>query len=90
MLVYGECECLAVQMLYVCVLCTSCDNSQSCVLHDLQFVNACRRCSHMEEAYSRAGLLTALYGPMSVSFCLPHHVAVSCFTICTGACTEML
>ena len=29
---------------------------------------------------------------MSVSFCLPHHVAVSAFMICRGvcACTEML
>ena len=29
---------------------------------------------------------------MSVSFCLPHHVAVSDFMICRGvfACTEML
>ena len=37
MLVYGECECFVMQMLYVCVLCVSC-----------------------EEAYSRAGLITAL------------------------------
>ena len=28
------------QMLYVCVLCASCGNSQCCVLHNLQFVNA--------------------------------------------------
>ena len=29
---------------------------------------------------------------MSVSFCLPHHVAVSAFIICSGlcACIEML
>ena len=29
---------------------------------------------------------------MSVSFCLPHHIAVSVFIICSGvcACTEML
>ena len=29
---------------------------------------------------------------MSVSFCLPHHVAASAFMICSGlcACTEML
>ena len=36
MLVYGECECFVMQMLYVCVLCTSC-SSQCCVLNDLQF-----------------------------------------------------
>ena len=42
----------------------------------------------MEEAYSRAGLITALI----VSFCLPHPVAVSALMICRGvcACTEML
>ena len=38
MLVYGECECFVMQMLYVCVLCASCGSSQCCVLHDLQFV----------------------------------------------------
>ena len=44
MLVYGECECFVMQMLYVCVLYASCGSSQSqcCVLHDLQFVNAGR------------------------------------------------
>ena len=39
MLVYGECECFVMQMLYVCVLCASCGSSQCCVLHDLQFVS---------------------------------------------------
>ena len=38
MLVYGECECFVMQMLYVCALCASCGSSQCCVLHDLQFV----------------------------------------------------
>ena len=64
MLVYGECECFVMQMLYVCVLCASCGSSQCCVLHDLQFVNAGRVedaiGDHTEEAYSRAGLITAL------------------------------
>ena len=65
MLVYGkcDCECFVMQMLYICVLCASCGSSQCCVLHDLQFVNAgrgCKRRDHMEEAYSRAGLITAL------------------------------
>ena len=36
MLVYGECECFVMQMLYVCVLCASCGSSRCCVLHDLQ------------------------------------------------------
>ena len=63
MLVYGDCECFVMQMLYVCVLCASYGSSQCCVLHDLQFVNAVRGCNtigdHTEEAYSRAGLITA-------------------------------
>ena len=42
MLVYMECECFVMQMLYVCVLCVSCGSSQCCVLHNLQFVNAGR------------------------------------------------
>ena len=50
------------------------------------------RGDHMEEAYSRAGLMTALLVAMSVSFCLPHPVAVSDFIICSGLCpcTDML
>ena len=41
---------------------------------------------HMEEAYSRAGLVTAWWTARSVSFCLSHHVAVSVFIICRGLC----
>ena len=50
------------------------------------------RGDNMEEAYSRNGLMTVLYVAMSVSFCLPHPVAVSVFIICSGLCdcTEML
>ena len=58
---YGKCECIVMQMLCVCVLSASCGSSQCCVLHDLQlmlFEDA--RGDHMEEAYSRAGLITAL------------------------------
>ena len=64
--VWGGGECFVMQMLYVCVLCASCGSSQCCVLHDLQFVNAGQGCNkdaigdHTEEAYSRAGLITAL------------------------------
>ena len=77
----------------------------SCV-HPVAVLNAafCMTCSllilvedvrgdHMEEAYSRASLMTDLGVAMSsVSFCLPHPVAVSAFMICRGlcACTEML
>ena len=79
-LVYGECECFAMPMLYVCVLCASCGSSQCCILHDLQFVNDGRGCNRR---------ITALYVAMSVS---PHPVAVSAFMICSGlcVCTEML
>ena len=46
----------------------------------------------MEEAYSRAGSMTALYVAISVSFCLPHPVAMSAFIIFRGvcACNEVL
>ena len=60
----------------------------SCV-HPVAVLNAafCMTCSllilvedaigdHTEEAYSRVGLITALYVAMSVSFCLPP----SCFS----------
>ena len=58
---HGKYECVIMQLLYVCVLCASCGNPQLCVLHDLQFVNdGEQRADHMEEAYSRAGLMTAL------------------------------
>ena len=70
----------------------------SCV-HPVAVLNAtfCMTCSllmlvddargdHMEEAYSRVGLMTALWAAMSVSFCLPHPVAMSAFIICSGLC----
>ena len=44
MLVYGKCECFVMQMLYVCILCASCDSSQCRILNDLQFVNTGRGC----------------------------------------------
>ena len=75
----------------------------SCV-HHVAVLNAafCMTCSllmlvedargdHMKEAYSRAGLITALYVSMRVSFCVSHPVAVSAFMICRSmcACTEI-
>ena len=62
MLLYGKCECFVMQMLYVCVLCASCVSSQFCVLHDLRLFMLVEhaRGDHMEEAYSKAGLITAL------------------------------
>ena len=71
MFVYGKYECFVMQMLYGCVLCASCGSSQCCSL--LMLVEDTRG-DRMEESSSRAGL-------MSVSFCLPHPVAVSAFII---------
>ena len=60
--VYAKYECFVMQMLYVCVLCASCGSPQCCFMYGLQFVNAGRDAmgDHMEEAYSRAGLMTTL------------------------------
>ena len=60
MLVYGECECFVMQMLYVCVLCTSCGSSQCCVLHDLQFVNAGRGCNRRPRTFGCVAMDSAL------------------------------
>ena len=74
------------QMLYVCVHIVAVLNAVFCMTCSLL------RGDHMEEAYSRAGLMTALWVAMSISFCLPHPAAVSVFIICSGlcACTKML
>ena len=44
MLMYRKYECFVMHMMYVCVLCASCDSSQCYILHALQFVNADRGC----------------------------------------------
>ena len=51
MLVYGECECFVMQMLYVCVLCASCGSSQCCVLHDLlnEASHGCLNMTHIHK-----------------------------------------
>ena len=41
---------------------------------------------YMEEAYYTAGIITALYVAISVSFCLPHPVVVNALMICRGLC----
>ena len=41
MLVYGKCECFIMHVV-ICVVRASSGSSQRCVMHDLQFVNACR------------------------------------------------
>ena len=67
-------------------------NAAFCITCSLFMLVEDARGDHMEDAYSGAGLMTALLGAMSVSFCVPHLVAVSVFIICSGvcACTEML
>ena len=59
MLVYGRYECFVKQM-YVCVLCASCGSSQFCMTCSLLMLVEDARGDHMDEAYSRAGLMTAL------------------------------
>ena len=56
-------------------------NAAFCMTCNLLMLVEDVRGDHMAEAYSRAGLITALYVAMSVSFCLPHPVAVSAFMI---------
>ena len=58
-------------------------NAAFCMTCSLLLLVEDARGYHTEEAYSRA---------MSVSFCLPHPVAVCAFMICMGlcACTKML
>ena len=50
MLVYGKYECFSMQMLYVCVLCASCGNSQCCMTCSLLMLVEDARGDHMEEA----------------------------------------
>ena len=68
-----------------CCMFVSCVHPAFCMTCSLLMLVEDARGDHMEEAYPRAGL-------MSVSFCLPHPVAVSPFIICSSvcACTEML
>ena len=63
MLVYGECECFVMQMLYVCVLCAyhvAVLNAAFCMTCSLLMLVEDAISDHTEEAYSRAGLITAL------------------------------
>ena len=67
-------------------------NAAFCMTCSLLLLVEDARGDNMEEAYSRVSLKGALLVAMSVSFCLPHSVAVGVFIICSGlcACTEML
>ena len=57
---YVKYECFVMHMLYVCVLCASCGSCQCCMTCSLLKLVEDERGDHMEEAYSRAGLMTAL------------------------------
>ena len=61
-------------------------NAVFCMACSLLMLVEDTRGDHMEEAYSSAGLMTALWVAMSVSICLPHPVAVSAFIISSGLC----
>ena len=58
-------------------------NAAFCMTCSLLMLVEEARDDHMEEAYARAGLMTALQVAMTLSFCLSHPVAVSVFIICT-------
>ena len=72
----SSCRCC---MLVSCVHPVAVLNAAFCMTCSLLMLLKDARGDHMEEAYSRAGLKTALYATMSVSFYLPHPVAVSVF-----------
>ena len=59
MLVYGKCECFIMHMLYVCVYPMAYLNAGFCMTCSLLMLVENAR-DHMEEAYSRAGLITAM------------------------------
>ena len=62
MLVYeGSISVFIMHMLYVCVLCASCGSSQSCILYDLQFVNAGRGWKRLQTTqHTSSGAITAV------------------------------
>ena len=62
MLVYGKCECFVMQMLYVlyCVHPVAVLNAAFGITFRLLMLVEDARRDHMEETYSRAGLITAL------------------------------
>ena len=60
MLVYGECECFVMQMLYVWVHPVAVLNAAFCMTCSLLMLVEDAIGDHTEEAYSRAGLITTL------------------------------
>ena len=92
MLVYGNCECFVMQLVYVCVLCASCGSSQCCVLLELQLVNAGRGSNRRPRGILQSQSHNCLVGSHECLLLLTHPVAVSALMICRGlcVCTEML
>ena len=79
MIVYGKYECFFMQMFvsyvhYVAVL-----NAAFCMTCCLLMLVEGAIGDHMEEAYSKAGLMAALYVAMSVSVCLRPSCCCECF-----------
>ena len=60
MLVYGECECFVMQMFVPCVHPVAVLNAAFCMTCSLLMLVEDAIGDHTEEAYSRAGLITAL------------------------------
>ena len=73
-------------MFVTCVHPVAVVNAEFCMTCSLLMLVGGTRGDHMEEAYSIPGLMTDLYVAMSISFCLPHPVAVSALIICSGLC----
>ena len=73
-----KCEYFVMQMLYVCVHPVAVLNAAFCMTCGLLMLVEDARGDHMEEAYSRAGLITALEVAMSVP-CLPPSCCSECF-----------
>ena len=70
----SSCSCC---MFVSCVHPVAVLNAAFCMTCSLLMLTEDARGDHMEEEHCRAGLMTALYIAMSVSFCLPHPVVVS-------------
>ena len=60
MLVYGKCECFVMQMLCLGVHPVAVLNAAFCMTCSLLMLIEDARGDHLEEAYSRAGLITTL------------------------------
>ena len=84
-------ESMSVSSCRCCVLCASCGSSECCILHDFQFVDASGGCKRRPHG---RGILQSRSQDCIIGshVCLPHPVAVSAFSICSGmcACNDML